>query len=78
MRIPMLPLHALRSDARALAERWGAEGGDPNVVRTLGRLPDRLLDYVRFYSRLARTGVLEHRVKELVRLRLAQLNACTY
>jgi len=41
-------------------------------------LPIPLARFVAFYSPLVRKGLVEHRTKELARLRLAQLNECGY
>lgn len=78
MRIPMLNREALDPELRDMMARWEADGGDPNFIRTFGRLPETLKRFVRFYSPLVRQGLVEHRTKELVRLRLAQLNECGY
>jgi alkylhydroperoxidase family enzyme len=78
MRIPLLDVADLHPDLQANLEKWQAAGGDPNFYRLFGRLPDRLTPFVQFYSPLVRKGLVEHRTKELVRLRLAQLNDCHY
>jgi alkylhydroperoxidase family enzyme len=78
MRLPMIDVEALDPELRAMAEKWQADGGDPNFIRTFGRLPETLKRFVAFYSPLVRKGLVEHRTKELVRLRLAQLNECHY
>lgn len=78
MRIPMLDREALAPELRAMLARWEADGGDPNFIRLFGRLPETLARFVAFYSPLVRKGLVEHRTKELVRLRLAQLNDCHY
>lgn len=78
MRIPMLDVAELDPELRAMVEKWQADGGDPNFIRAFGRLPDALKRFVTFYSPLVRKGLVEHRTKELVRLRLAQLNTCRY
>ncbi len=78
MRIPMVDVEQLDDELKAMVAKWQAEGGDPNFVRTFGRLPEALKRFVRFYSPLVRKGLVEHRTKELVRLRLAQLNRCLY
>lgn len=78
MRIPMVELERLDDELREMMAKWQAEGGDPNFIRTFGRLPETLKRFVRFYSPLVRKGLVEHRTKELVRLRLAQLNQCHY
>ncbi len=78
MRIPMVPIDRLDPDLKVMVAKWQAEGGDPNFLRVFGRLPEFLRRFVRFYSPLVRRGLVEHRTKELVRLRLAQLNQCHY
>lgn len=78
MRLPMLDVDALDPELRTMLARWQADGGDPNFIRALGRLPEALKHFVAFYSPLVRKGVIEHRTKELARLRLAQLNRCHY
>jgi alkylhydroperoxidase family enzyme len=78
MRIPMVDRSTLDPELLAMLEKWEAEGGDPNFILTFARLPERLKHFVRFYSPLVRKGLVEHRTKELVRLRLAQLNDCHY
>jgi len=78
MRLPLLPPDDLDDELRLMLVRWEAEDGDPNFIRTLARLPDALKRFVRFYSTLVRKGLVEHRTKELVRLRLAQRNRCHY
>jgi Carboxymuconolactone decarboxylase family len=74
----MIALEALDPELRAMVEKWQADGGDPNFIRTFGRLPEVLKRFVAFYSPLVRKGLIEHRTKELVRLRLALLNDCHY
>lgn len=78
MRIPMVDVEQFDGELKAMVAKWQAEGGDANFIRTFGRLPDALKRFVRFYSPLVRQGLMEHRTKELVRLRLAQLNQCHY
>jgi alkylhydroperoxidase family enzyme len=78
MRIPMLDVEQLDAELAEMLARWQAEEGDPNFIRTFGRLPETLKRFVRFYSPLVRKGLIEHRTKELVRLRLAQQNQCHY
>jgi carboxymuconolactone decarboxylase family protein len=78
VRIPLIDVEALDPELRQMVEKWQADGGDPNFIRTFGRLPEVLKRFVAFYSPLVRKGLVEHRTKELVRLRLAQLNDCHY
>jgi len=78
MRIPLLDAADLDPELREGLTKWLAEGGDGNFYRLFGRLPERLKHFLCFYSPLVRRGLVEHRTKELVRLRLAQLNQCHY
>ena len=78
MRIPMVDLKQLDQELQEMVAKWKTEGGDPNFIRTFGRLQETLKRFVRFYSPLVRKGLIEHRTKELIRLRLAQLNQCHY
>ncbi len=78
MRIPMVDLERLDEELKVIVAKWQALGGDPNFIRTFGRLPDTLKSFLKFYSPLVRKGLIEFRTKELVRLRLAQLNECHY
>ena len=77
-RLPLLSPESLDPELRLMLDRWQAEGGDPNFILTLARLPETLKRFVAFYSPLVRKGAVEHRTKELARLRLAQLNGCAY
>ena len=78
MRIPMVDLERLDDELKVIVQKWQGLGGDPNFIRTFGRLPDTLKSFLKFYSPLVRKGLIEFRTKELVRLRLAQLNECHY
>lgn len=78
MRIPMIDAEQLDPELRAMLAKWQAEGGDPNIYRMFGRLPETLKRFFHFYAPLVRRGLVEHRTKELVRLRLARLNQCHY
>lgn len=77
-RLPLLDAGSLSPELSIMLERWQADGGDPNFILTFARLPETLARFVMFYSPLVRKGLVEHRTKELARLRLAQLNECQY
>ena len=77
-RLPLLDVDALSPELQLMLEKWQADGGDPNFILTMARLPETLARFVAFYSPLVRRGRVEHRTKELARLRLAQLNECGY
>lgn len=78
MRIRLRAVEELDSELRAMAAKWQAMGGDINFIRTFAHAPEFLKRFVAFYSPLVRKGLVEHRTKELVRLRLALLNGCHY
>jgi alkylhydroperoxidase family enzyme len=77
-RLPLLNLDELDEDLRVMADKWAELGGDPNFIRAFAHAPDFLKRFVAFYSPLVRKGRVPHRIKELVRIRLAHLNDCHY
>lgn len=77
-RIAPLEWHELDDELRVMADRWREQGGDEHFILTFAHAPEFLKRFVAFYSPLVRKGRVEHRTKELVRLRLAALNDCHY
>jgi hypothetical protein len=77
-RIEPLDLDRLDPRLQEMAGKWRAQGGDDHVMRTLAHAPEFVEPFVSFYSPLVRHGRVEHRTKELARLRLAMLNDCHY
>lgn len=59
MRIPMVDLERLDDELKVIVQKWQALGGDPNFIRTFGRLPDTLKSFLKFYSPLVRKGLIE-------------------
>lgn len=51
---------------------------DPNIMRVLAHEPTLMQHLLAYSKYLLYDGDLEHRLLELVRLRLAQANACHY
>ena len=51
---------------------------DPNVMRVLAHEPALMRHLLAFSKYVLYEGEVEHRLIELVRLKLAQLNACQY
>jgi hypothetical protein len=74
----MLPLDELDPQLREAAEKWQAVGGNPNMHRVFGQMPDFFRKFVEFYGPLVNYGRVPLRVKELARLRIANLNECHY
>lgn len=77
-RIPPLAVDELSPAQQEMATKWREQGGDDHVMRVLAHAPDFVEPFVSFYSPLVRRGRVEHRTKELTRLRLAMLNDCHY
>ncbi len=66
----------LAGDLRQQAEAADARGADSTVLRVLGHRPDMLETYFKFYYPLHNGGVVDPALKEMVRLRIAELNQC--
>ena len=60
---------------QARVKQAGSEA-DATQWRVLGLCPDMYRDYLRFYFSAQDGGVVNPAVKEIVRLRIAQLNDC--
>jgi len=52
------------------------DGGDATVWRVLGLRPDMFEDYLAFYYPAHDEGKVNPALKEIARLRIAQLNDC--
>ncbi|HET8575727.1 MAG TPA: hypothetical protein VFO18_01415 [Methylomirabilota bacterium] len=74
----MLELDELEPALREAAEKWGAQGGNVNMHRVFGQMPDFFKKFVEFYGPLVNHGRVPVRVKELARIRVANLNECHY
>jgi AhpD family alkylhydroperoxidase len=77
--IPLVPTDELPHDLNLMARKWIAmENGDPNFIQTVGHVPETLRKYIRWSSPMWRKGYIQHRVKELCRIRIANSNECRY
>jgi alkylhydroperoxidase family enzyme len=77
--IPLIPTDDLPHDLNLMARKWIAmENGDPNFIQTVGHAPETLRKYIRWSSPMWRKGVVQHRIKELCRIRIAESNECRY
>ncbi|MGH7322541.1 MAG: hypothetical protein ACRELA_23355 [Candidatus Rokuibacteriota bacterium] len=74
----MLELEELEPGLRLAAERWRAQGGDVNMYRVFGQMPGVFKKFLEYYGPLVNHGRVPVRVKELARIRIANLNACRY
>ncbi|GAC1574522.1 MAG: hypothetical protein NVS3B24_01750 [Candidatus Dormibacteria bacterium] len=77
--IPLIPTEELPHDLNLMARKWIAmENGDPNFIQTVGHVPETLRKYIYWSSPMWRKGLVQHRIKELCRIRIANSNECRY
>jgi hypothetical protein len=74
----MLDLDELAPDLKEAALKWKAVGGCVNMHRVFGQMPDFFMKFIEFYGPLVNHGRVPLRVKELARIRVANLNECRY
>ena len=74
----MLDLDELDPALREAALKWQAAGGNVNMHRVFGQMPEFFKKFVDFYGPLVNHGTVPLRVKELARMRVANLNECHY
>jgi len=77
-RLTPLPLEQLDPDVQALCRDALAQSGTSASTRTYAHNPGVLKALARFRAELGRVGTLDPVLKELLRLKLASLNACRY
>ena len=77
-RIDIPPLEALSGEIGKLATDWHAMGSDTSFIRMLNYRADLVPAFFDFYMRMRGDGLLDAKLKELVRLRIARLNTCRY
>jgi alkylhydroperoxidase family enzyme len=65
-------------ELQAAAERWQCQGADLNMLRAFAHVPEMLSRFLDFYGPLVNRGRVSVRMKELARMRIAQLNDCHY
>ena len=72
-RISLIDQADLPEDLRLL---MGRRAGD--FIRAFAHQPDLLRSFIAFYNPLRDTGLLDPVLKEVVRIRIAQLNGCRF
>ena len=77
-RTRLLDLSEMEPALREAAEKWRALGGDVNMFRVFSQMPDFFKKFLEFYGPLVNKGRIPIRVKELARIRVANLNECHY
>ena len=75
-RIRLVPTDELTPGLRELAKGAEAHKMNPAIFRAAGNLPQAYEAFWAFYGPLKLQGLLEQRLKELVRLKIADLNQC--
>lgn len=75
-RVRLLADEELTPDTRARVQAAEAAGADAAVLRALAHRQDMFDEYFRFYYPTHNGGIVEPRIKELVRLKIARLNDC--
>jgi alkylhydroperoxidase family enzyme len=77
-RIEPLAIHEVDEEIRHLCEESERQSGASASTRTYARNPVVLKAIAAFRATLAREGTLDPVLRELVRLKIAALNACHY
>ena len=75
-RIRLVPRDELGPALRQIAKDSEAHRLNPAIFQAAGNLPETFEAFWSFYSPLKLEGLLEIRLKELVRLKIADLNQC--
>jgi alkylhydroperoxidase family enzyme len=77
-RIEPLTIHEVDEEIRHLCEEADRQSGTSSSTRTYAKNPAVLKALATFRAALAREGTLDPGLRELVRLKIAALNACHY
>lgn len=75
-RIKLVPIERLDPALREMAEQAVGHRQNPAIFQAMGNLPGAFKAYWDFYAPLRLEGVLDAKLKELVRLKIAALNNC--
>ena len=75
-RIKLVPTEDLPPRMREIAKGAEAHKLNPAIFQAAGNLPDAYEAFWNFYGPLKLEGLLEQRLKELVRLKIADANGC--
>ena len=77
-RIEPLGIHEVDDEIRHLCEEAERQSGSSASTRTYARNPVVVKALAAFRATLAREGTIDPALRELVRLKIAALNACRY
>ena len=75
-RIRLVPTDELTPGLRGIAKGAEAHKLNPAIFQAAGNLPEVYEAFWAFYAPLKLEGLLGQRLKELVRLKIADLNQC--
>jgi alkylhydroperoxidase family enzyme len=75
-RIKLVPTEDLPPKMREIAKGAEAHKLNPAIFQAAGNLPEAYEAFWNFYGPLKLEGLLEQRLKELVRLKIADANGC--
>jgi len=74
-RIKLLEPSELDSELKA---RLNGNHNNDIVIRAYGHRPDLLKEWLGFYNHLRNEGIVDVKLKELARLKIAELNDCDF
>ena len=77
-RMDPLGIHEVDGEIRHLCEEAERQSGTSASTRTYARNPAVVKALAAFRGTLAREGTIDPALRELVRLKIASLNACRY
>jgi alkylhydroperoxidase family enzyme len=77
-RIEPLDMHEVDPEIRHLCEEAERQSGTSASTRTYAKNPAVFTALTAFRAALAREGTIDPVLRELVRLKIASLNACRY
>ena len=78
-RVTPVPIEGAPPEATDLFERFVAERGNvPNMFRTLALRPEIMSAFAASLRACLHTGTLPLRLKEMLAVRVSQLNGCRY
>ena len=75
-RIKLVPTEDLSPKMRDISKKAEAHKLNPAIFQAAGNLPEAYEAFWNFYGPLKLEGLLEQRLKELVRLKIADANGC--
>jgi len=76
-RIKLVPTEELSPELQRIAKEAEAYKLNPAIFQAAGNLAETYEAFWAFYAPLKLEGLLEVRLKELVRLKIADLNQCS-